>query len=74
MLDQYTLHLNIVSHRNLEIESLSYKKSHVVTIILTYFQVTPGFELYAVFGPLITKPVAISAVNKLLRWIKVSFM
>jgi hypothetical protein len=32
--------------------------------------VTPGFELYAVFGPLVTKPVAISAVNKLLRWIK----
>lgn len=36
------------------------------------FQVTPGFELYAVFGPLVTKPVAISSVNKLLRWIKVS--
>ncbi|XP_062510405.1 protein SAND-like isoform X2 [Corticium candelabrum] len=32
--------------------------------------VTPGFELYVVFGPLVTKPVAISSVNKLLRWIK----
>ena len=33
-------------------------------------QVTQGFELYAVFGPLITKTGAIHAVNKLLRWIK----
>ncbi|GFR72861.1 vacuolar fusion protein MON1 homolog A-like [Elysia marginata] len=32
--------------------------------------VTQGFELYAVFGPLVTKNVAIHAVNKLLRWIK----
>ncbi|XP_076448085.1 protein SAND-like isoform X2 [Babylonia areolata] len=32
--------------------------------------VTQGFELYAVFGPLITKTGAIHAVNKLLRWIK----
>ncbi|KAK7102484.1 protein SAND-like [Littorina saxatilis] len=32
--------------------------------------VTQGFELYAVFGPLITKTSAIHAVNKLLRWIK----
>ncbi|XP_048739564.1 vacuolar fusion protein MON1 homolog A-like isoform X2 [Ostrea edulis] len=31
---------------------------------------TQGFELYAVFGPLVTKPVAIAAINKLLRWIK----
>ena len=33
-------------------------------------QVTAGFELYAVFGPLVTKPVAINSVNKLLKWIK----
>ncbi|KAK6176727.1 hypothetical protein SNE40_014970 [Patella caerulea] len=32
--------------------------------------VTQGFELYAVFGPLVTKTSAIHAVNKLLRWIK----
>ncbi|KAK7483687.1 hypothetical protein BaRGS_00025120 [Batillaria attramentaria] len=32
--------------------------------------VTQGFELYAVFGPLITKTGAIHAVNRLLRWIK----
>ncbi|KAI8764181.1 vacuolar fusion protein MON1 A [Biomphalaria glabrata] len=32
--------------------------------------VTTGFELYAVFGPLVTKMSAIHAVNKLLRWIK----
>ncbi|XP_014678038.1 PREDICTED: vacuolar fusion protein MON1 homolog A-like [Priapulus caudatus] len=32
--------------------------------------VTSGFELYATFSPLVTKPVAIAAVEKLLRWIK----
>ncbi|XP_078000026.1 vacuolar fusion protein MON1 homolog A-like [Glandiceps talaboti] len=32
--------------------------------------VTSGFELYATFGPLVTKPVAITAINKLLKWIK----
>ncbi|XP_072045856.1 protein SAND-like [Amphiura filiformis] len=32
--------------------------------------VTSGFELYAVFGPLTTKQVAILAVNKLLKWMK----
>lgn len=32
--------------------------------------VTSGFELYAAFSPLVTKPVAINAINKLLRWIK----
>ena len=35
-----------------------------------YFQVTSGFELYAVFSPLVTKPVAINSINKLLKWIK----
>ncbi|EDO39191.1 predicted protein, partial [Nematostella vectensis] len=34
--------------------------------------VTSGFELYAAFSPLVTKPIAINAINKLLRWIKVS--
>lgn len=34
-------------------------------------QVTSGFELYAAFSPLVTKPDAINAINKLLRWIKV---
>ncbi|KAJ8302197.1 hypothetical protein KUTeg_021184 [Tegillarca granosa] len=32
--------------------------------------ITQGFELYAVFGPLVTKPAAIHAINRLLRWIK----
>ncbi|KAL3851627.1 hypothetical protein ACJMK2_015360 [Sinanodonta woodiana] len=32
--------------------------------------VTQGFELYAVFGPLVTKTLAITAINKLLAWIK----
>ncbi|CAH3190109.1 unnamed protein product [Porites evermanni] len=32
--------------------------------------VTSGFELYAAFSPLVTKPDAINAINKLLRWIK----
>lgn len=32
--------------------------------------ITQGFELYAVFGPLVTKTIAIQAINKLLRWIK----
>ncbi|XP_064632667.1 vacuolar fusion protein MON1 homolog A-like [Lineus longissimus] len=32
--------------------------------------VTSGFELYAIFGPLTTKPVAIASVNRLLKWIK----
>ncbi|XP_071491073.1 protein SAND-like [Diadema antillarum] len=32
--------------------------------------VTGGFELFAIFGPLTTKQVAILAVNKLLKWIK----
>ncbi|XP_035677736.1 protein SAND-like [Branchiostoma floridae] len=32
--------------------------------------ITSGFELYATFGPLVTKPAAINAINKLLRWIK----
>ncbi|XP_045167306.2 vacuolar fusion protein MON1 homolog A-like [Mercenaria mercenaria] len=32
--------------------------------------VTGGFELYAVFGPLVTKSLAINAVNKLMAWIR----
>uniref|UniRef100_A0A8D9EW62 Vacuolar fusion protein MON1 homolog n=2 Tax=Cacopsylla melanoneura TaxID=428564 RepID=A0A8D9EW62_9HEMI len=31
---------------------------------------TAGFELYLIFEPLISKPSATNAVNKLLRWIK----
>lgn len=38
--------------------------------VILALQLTQGFELYAVFGPLVTKPVAIAAINKLLRWIK----
>ena len=36
-----------------------------------FFQVTSGFELYATFNPLVTKPIAINAINKLLKWITV---
>jgi len=32
--------------------------------------ITSGFELYAAFGPLESKPVCIKACNQLLRWIK----
>ncbi|XP_051165518.1 vacuolar fusion protein MON1 homolog A [Leptopilina boulardi] len=32
--------------------------------------VTSGFELYATFGPLVTKPDAINAISKMLKWIK----
>ncbi|XP_015123688.1 vacuolar fusion protein MON1 homolog A [Diachasma alloeum] len=32
--------------------------------------VTSGFELYVTFEPLVTKPDAINAVSKLLKWIK----
>ncbi|XP_013380579.1 vacuolar fusion protein MON1 homolog A [Lingula anatina] len=31
---------------------------------------TSGFELYTVFGPLVTKTQAITSINKLLKWIK----
>lgn len=34
------------------------------------FQLTTGFELYVIFEPLIDKPTAINAVNKILKWIK----
>lgn len=33
-------------------------------------QVASGFELYVTFEPLVTKPDAIEAVSKLLKWIK----
>lgn len=37
----------------------------------TFFvQVTSGFELYLCFSPLGTKAMAVSAVNKLLKWIR----
>ena len=32
--------------------------------------VTSSFELYAAFGPLVTKPAAINSVLRLIRWIK----
>eukprot|EP00051_Salpingoeca_urceolata_P029366 m.489686 g.489686 ORF g.489686 m.489686 type:complete len:520 (+) comp27018_c0_seq1:112-1671(+) len=32
--------------------------------------VTPGFELYAAFGPLVTKPTAMQSVFQLIRWMK----
>eukprot|EP01136_Pigoraptor_vietnamica_P033800 Opistho-1_new@97037 len=32
--------------------------------------ITAGFELYTAFSPLASKPAAINAINRLLRWIK----
>jgi len=43
----------------------------MIFLSLFFGQVTSGFELYAAFSPLVTKPDAINAINKLLRWIKV---
>lgn len=43
----------------------------MIFFIVFFWQVTSGFELYAAFSPLVTKPDAINAINKLLRWIKV---
>jgi len=43
---------------------------HVVMAVCFCLQTTSGFELYAVFGPLVTKNTAINSVNKLLKWIK----
>lgn len=43
---------------------------HVGTREMLLGWVTSGFELYAAFSPLVTKPDAINAINKLLRWIK----
>lgn len=35
-----------------------------------FLQVTSKFELYTCFSPLVTKACAITAITKLLRWIK----
>ncbi|KAK3712200.1 hypothetical protein QZH41_018431 [Actinostola sp. cb2023] len=47
---------------------------HVGTREMLLGWVTSGFELYAAFSPLVSKPIAINAINKLLRWIKVCDM
>lgn len=39
-------------------------------ILPSLLQVTSGFELYLCFSPLATKALAVSAVNKLLKWIR----
>eukprot|EP00965_Chrysotila_dentata_P139730 4619701-Pleurochrysis_carterae.AAC.4 len=31
---------------------------------------TPEYELYIVFGPLVTKPIADAACNRVLKWVK----
>lgn len=36
----------------------------------SHLQVTSGFELYLCFSPLGTKAMAVSAFNKLLKWIR----
>lgn len=48
-----------------------HNQSHYFIYRFFWGQVTSGFELYAAFSPLVTKPDAINAINKLLRWIKV---
>ena len=54
---------------------LLYKTANKLPGLLFFvLQVTSGFELYAAFSPLVTKPDAINAINKLLRWIKVWYL
>lgn len=49
-----------------------YMKPSHLSLLYAFFppQVTNGFELYLCFSPLGTKAIAISAVNKLLKWIR----
>ena len=42
------------------------------SMMLPIYQQTSGFDLYAVFDPLIAKSQAILLGNKLIRWISVS--
>ncbi|KAE8738703.1 hypothetical protein FOCC_FOCC015799 [Frankliniella occidentalis] len=66
LLDQYR-----VLHHRLHAPSqplkLLYLQDHAETML---GWITTGFELYVAFEPLVTKANAISAVNKILRWIK----
>lgn len=39
-------------------------------VLPSFPQVTSGFELYLCFSPLGTKALAVSAVSKLLKWIR----
>lgn len=43
---------------------------HFCLLSPSHPQVTNGFELYLCFSPLGTKAMAVSAVNKLLKWIR----
>jgi hypothetical protein len=66
--------LRLYQHVNHRVNSLG--RPHKVYYLTTQTEtivswVTSGFELYAVFGPLESKPIAIKACNQLLRWIKV---
>jgi len=66
--------LRLYQHVNHRVTSLG--RPHKVYYLTTQTEtivswVTSGFELYATFGPLESKPVAIKACNQLLRWIKV---
>ena len=45
---------------------------YMQVILLMLIQQTSGFDLYAVFDPLIAKSQAILLGNKLIRWISVS--
>ena len=72
----HKVYLNILFHplTNLQMTNLRmtnpryYLTTQTETIVSW---VTSGFELYATFGPLESKPIAIKACNQLLRWIKV---
>lgn len=66
LLDYYSrLHCDI--HRVSRPLKLYYQARDTETLL---GWTTAGFELYLVFEPLISKPSATNAVNKLLRWIK----
>jgi len=63
----------LYQHVNHRVNALS--RPHKVYYLTTQSEtivawVTSGFELYATFGPLESKPIAIKACNQLLRWIK----
>eukprot|EP00732_Lithocolla_globosa_P000290 Lithocolla_globosa_v1_NODE_75_length_6869_cov_16.602289.p3 type:complete len:508 gc:universal NODE_75_length_6869_cov_16.602289:1667-144(-) len=61
---QHVHHRTHLRSRSLKIHFMVAKSE----IILAW--IASGFELYAAFGPLVTKNVAIQSVNHLLRWIK----
>ncbi|KAI5725741.1 hypothetical protein M8J77_019590 [Diaphorina citri] len=64
---EYYSHLYCDIHRQSRHLKLYFQSRDTETLL---GWTTAGFELYLIFEPLITKPSATNAVNKLLRWIK----